>query len=81
METPKKLFLPDGRSILGGELQYLNHGKNASVWKWSSKDGSFAVKTFYPDCYIWALDKKVANVFTGLNFRNLPNLYFTCRKK
>lgn len=79
METPRKLFLPDGRFILGSELQYLNHGKNASVWKWSSKDGSFAVKTFYPDCYRWAIDSKVADLFMNLDFHNLPNLYSTFR--
>lgn len=80
MQKPKELFLSDGGCILGSELQYLNHGANADVWKWSSKDGVFAVKTFYPEHYIWAIDKNIADIFMDLCFHNLPNLYYTCSR-
>lgn len=64
-------YLEDGSSFKKSDLVYLGEGANARVWKC----GNSAFKEFIPSHIGSGIDKRLGDIFSEINFSNLPNFY------
>ena len=72
LQIPKTNFIgDDGWIINGSELEYMDEGTNATIWKYSRLGQKYAFKVFKEGRHSYSLNYNVYEVMKNLPLRNI----------